>query len=100
ERHRRVQQHFLEELEPSHQDLLSWGSALGTRFLRQAVLDLARSRQQPVSDVDPEQTINECVDPLAVLHTPAPELAEFRDRAWYAAARQHFDECHGELSAE
>ena len=88
DRLRRVEQRF-EELEDDVKQLLGWSSRLGIRFIRSIVVEFARS--QGVS-LDPERLLDECVNPLVILGEGSPLLREFRDRAFHAVARRHFDD--------
>ena len=91
ERQKRVEQRF-SRLASEVKTLLGWGSALGVRFLREVVEDYAERAlpQHPASTV-----LSGCVDPYAILGTPSPYVREFRDRAFHAVARKHFDRWGG-----
>ena len=91
ERQKRIEQRF-SRLASEVKTLLGWGSALGVRFLREVVEDYAARTlpQQPASEV-----LSGCVDPYAILGTPSPYVREFRDRAFHAVARKHFDRWGG-----
>ena len=91
ERQQRIEQRF-SRLASEVKTLLGWGSALGVRFLREVVEDYAARAlpQQPASEV-----LSGCVDPYAILGTPSPYVREFRDRAFHAVARKHFDRWGG-----
>ncbi|MDB4736561.1 AAA family ATPase, partial [Planctomycetota bacterium] len=91
DRSRRIQQRF-RTLEPRVRHLLGWSSRLGIRFLKSVVEDFARRAARGGTEPDdPVQLLSWCVDPGVILGQPSPLTREFRDRAFHAAAAEHFE---------
>jgi tetratricopeptide (TPR) repeat protein len=87
QRQRRVEQRFA-KLASEVRTVLGWGSALGVRFLKDVIADHA-TRTGVAKQ--PELILDACVVPYAILGSPSANLREFRDRAFHAVARKHFD---------
>ena len=95
ERERHVKQRF-NELGVEHRKVLGWGAAspLGIRFVEEVV---ARVAEAEGGVGKPRERLAECAVPSAVLTgggagSPPRLLREFKDRAYFLAANEFFDE--------
>jgi hypothetical protein len=86
ERERRVQQRF-KALETEVKKLLGWSVEIGSRFLRDVVIDFAAERALAPK---PQQLLQRCFDPYSLLARPNEAVCEFRDPAYARAAGAYF----------
>jgi tetratricopeptide (TPR) repeat protein len=92
DRSERVRQRFDDlgkEFGEGVQDLLGWSSQLGTRFLHDVAVTVAREIGRRD---DAPRLLDQCVDPLAVLGQVGVHTREFRDRAFHAVAEGYFND--------
>jgi hypothetical protein len=82
----RIEQMFA-SLSEETKNLLGWSSQLGIRFIENVVIDFAN--KQGVK-IELNRLIDECIDPLVILGKASENIREFRHRAFYHVASQHF----------
>ena len=82
----RIEQMF-SSLSEETKNLLGWSGQLGIRFIKNVVIDFA-SKQG--IEIDLNRLIDECIDPLVILGKSSENIREFRHRAFYQVASQHF----------
>ena len=86
DRQKRIEQMFA-GLSDETKNLLGWSGQLGIRFIKNVVIDFAS--KQGV-EIELNRLIDECVDPLVILGKASENIREFRHRAFYHVASQHF----------
>jgi len=87
-RQKRIEQMFA-GLSDETKNLLGWSGQLGIRFIKNVIVDFAN--KQGV-EIEPNQLIDECIDPLVILGKASENMREFRHRAFYHVASQHFSD--------
>lgn len=87
QRQERVKQRF-QQLASEVRRVLGWSTRLGPRFFPDLMAAFARER---LTELDPTEAIDSCVDPYAVLGTPTPRQREFRDPLVHQVAREFHD---------
>jgi len=86
DRQKRIEQMFA-GLSDETKNLLGWSGQLGIRFIKNVVIDFAS--KQGV-EIELNRLIDECIDPLVILGKASANIREFRHRAFYHVASQHF----------
>ena len=85
-RQKRIEQMFA-SLSDETKNLLGWSGQLGIRFIKDIVIDFATKKEVKI---EPNRLIDECIDPLVILGKASENIREFRHRAFYHVASQHF----------
>ena len=87
-RQKRIEQMFA-SLSDETKNLLGWSGQLGIKFIKNVVIDFA-SKQG--IEIELNRLIDECIDPLVILGKASEIIREFRHRAFYHVASQHFSD--------
>ena len=88
DRQKRIEQMFA-GLSDETKNLLGWSGQLGIRFIKNVVIDFASKHGV---EIELNRLIDECIDPLVILGKASENIREFRHRAFYHVASQHFRE--------
>jgi exonuclease VII small subunit len=86
DRQKRIEQMFA-GLSDETKNLLGWSGQLGIRFIKNVVIDFASKKGV---EIGLNRLIDECIDPLVILGKASENIREFRHRAFYYVASQHF----------
>ena len=86
DRQKRIEQMFA-GLSDETKNLLGWSGQLGIRFIKNVVIDFASKHGV---EIELNRLIDECIDPLVILGKASENIREFRHRAFYHVASQHF----------